>query len=66
MAQISIDNGHSFCTVEEALKAHSIEKWAEYMDDATREVVHKSFAGSTDTAFMKAYLELANNDLIIG
>jgi hypothetical protein len=66
MARISIDNGHSYATPEEALRAHSMEAIANYMDDDTREAVHAEIAPCTDAEFLARYLDLAAEDLIIG
>lgn len=66
MAQISIDNGHSYTTPEDALQAHSMETIVNYMDDDTRETVHNEIAPCTDIEFLTHYLEIAANDLIIG
>ncbi len=66
MAGISINNGHSYCTPEEALERHSIDTLANYMDDDTREAVHAELAPCTDLEFLTRYLEIAPDDLIIG
>ena len=66
MARISIDNGFSYCSVVEALLG---EPWAvivHYMDDDTRELVHRELAPCTEAEFLSRYLELAPDDLIIG
>lgn len=65
-AQISIDNGTTHCTVDEALAAHTIDEWADYMIDDIRECVHDELAPCTDAEFLARYLELAPVDLIIG
>ena len=66
MAQISINNGHSYTTPEDALQEHSIDTIANYMDDDTREAVYRELAPCTDAEFLTRYLELAAEDLIIG
>ena len=66
MAQISINNGNSYCTIDEALQAYSIDVWAGYMDDEIREAVHNDLAPCSDAEFLAAYLAKATNDLIIG
>lgn len=66
MKNISIDNGISFCTVEEALEAYPIDTWAMYMDDDTRERVNRDEAPCTEETFLQAYLDRAAGDLIIG
>lgn len=65
MAKISIDNGNSFCTPEEALKVMSLETIAEYMDDEIREAVHSEMLESK-VDFLEKYLEIAEDDLVIG
>ena len=66
MAQISIDNGHSYTTPENALQEHDMDTLAHYMDDDTREAVHRELAPCTDAEFLAAYLERAADDLIVG
>lgn len=66
MKQISINNGHSYITPEEALEAVSLDTMAVYMDDDTRETVHDELAPCSDIDFLARYLELAPDDLIIG
>lgn len=65
MSRISIDNGATYVTVEEALEEISIETLAEYMDDDIREVVHSELAPCSDAEFLNRYLELAADDLIV-
>lgn len=64
--KISTDNGHSFCTPEEALQEYSLDTIATYMDDDTRERVHYELAPCSDIEFLTRYLELSTEDLIIG
>lgn len=66
MAQISIDNGHSYVTASEALETVSLDTMATYMDDDACEAVHNEIAPCTDVEFLTRYLELAPDDLIIG
>ena len=66
MAQISIDNGHSYVTASEALETISLDTMLNYMDDDTRETVHRELAPCTDVEFLTRYLEFATDDLIIG
>lgn len=66
MAQISIDNGHSYVTASEALETISLDTMTNYMDDDTREAVHNELAPCTDVEFLTRYLEFAADDLIIG
>ena len=66
MKQISINNGHSFCTIEEALAEFSIDTIAHYMDDDTREAVARKFTGKSDAEFISEYLKSASEDIVIG
>jgi hypothetical protein len=66
MAQISVDNGHSYTTPEAALEVVGIDVLAQYMDDDTRESVHNELAPCSEIDFIKQYLKLATDDLIIG
>ena len=66
MAKISIDNGRTYCTAEEALNAHDLATIAHYMDDDTREAVHRDLAPCTEAEFLAAYLERAPYDIVIG
>lgn len=65
MRSISIDNGHSTTTPEEALKVFDLETLAHYMDDDAREQVAREFVDS-DLEFLTRYLEIAPCDLVIG
>ena len=66
-AAISIDNGTTHCTVEEALAAHTIDEWTRLMIDDIREYVQEELPDNcTDAQFLMRYLELAPVDLIIG
>lgn len=66
MKRISVDNGMRFVTSEEALNKFGIDTIALYMDDSRREKVHAELAPCTDVEFLTRYLELSNDDLIIG
>ena len=66
MARISIDNGRSFCEVEEVLQAIEWDVVVNYMDDNIRERVHDELAPCTEEEFLNRYLELSDDDLIIG
>lgn len=66
MKQISIDNGRTYCTAEEALNAHDLATIAHYMDNDTREQVHRELAPCTELEFLVHYLEIAPHDLVIG
>lgn len=65
-AQVSIDNGASFTTPGEALKAVGMATLAELMNDECREAVHGEMAPCTEEEFLTRYLEIAPADLIIG
>ena len=66
MAQISIDNGHSYTTPQEAISALSWGAIVNMMDDDTCEAVHNEIAPCTEAEYLARYLELAPCDLIIG
>ena len=70
MARISLDNGHSYMTAQEAtpeiIDNGLWEAVANMMDDDTREAVHNEIAPCTEAEFLAAYLERAADDLIIG
>ena len=66
MARISIDNGAHFVSVEEAIAGADWDTIVNFMDDDTRETVHDAFAPSSREDFLRRYLELAEDDLIIG
>lgn len=66
MKRISVDNGHSFVSIEEALSEISIDTMAVYMDDDTREAVAFELAPCSDHSFLRRYLEIAPFDLVIG
>ena len=64
--RISIDNGVSFVSPEEAIAGLPWETIAHYMDDSTREAVAIELAPCTELEFLTRYLEIADEDLIIG
>ena len=66
MKNISIDNGTTWCSVDEALQGIEWETIVHYMDDETRERVHMELAPCTEEEFLTRYLEIAKYDLIIG
>lgn len=70
MARISLDNGHTYMTAQEAMPEITDNNlWdavANMMDDDTREAVHSEIAPCTEAEFLAAYLDRATNDLIIG
>lgn len=70
MARISIDNGNTFLSAYEAIDSIiSMGIWesiVEMMDDDIREKVHAELAPCTEEEFLRRYLEISNEDLIIG
>lgn len=66
MKLISIDNGTTHTTPDEAIKAVGMDTIVNYMDDDTRAAVHSELAPCSDLEFLRRYLELAADDLIIG
>lgn len=66
MKRVSINNGISFVTLTKALHYIDIDTMATYMIDTIRDQVHAELAPCTDIEFLTRYLELANNDLVIG
>lgn len=70
MAKISIDNGRTYMTAEEAMPAIGENNlWPvvmQVMDDGTREAVHREIAPCAELEFLARYLELAPHDLVIG
>lgn len=77
--QISLDNGRTYLDAAEAiekLKADAEEYetpfeklWqnvADLMDDDLREQVHAELAPCTEEEFLERYLELSDEDLIVG
>ena len=66
MKQISINNGASYTTIEDAIATVGMDTIAMMMDDEIREQVANDIAPCTDEEFVAAYLRRANEDLIIG
>ena len=70
MARISLDNGHTYMTAQEAtpeIDEHGIcDAIVNMMDDDTREAVHAAVAPCSNAEFLAAYLANADYDLIIG
>lgn len=66
MRKISVNNGRSYTTVEDAIAKVGIMTIAMMMDDDIRRDVDASFTGETDADFVRAYLSVAHDDLIIG
>lgn len=63
--RISIDNGASYVTPEEAVAGMSWDAIVNLMDDDTRETVAQE-GYDDEVSFLARYLELADSDLIIG
>lgn len=70
MKIISIDNGANYNTASEAIDEIMAQGlWdviVDAMDDDTREEVAAELAPCTEVEFLARYLELAENDLVIG
>ena len=70
MKKISLDNGNTYMTAQEAMpKIIDNGLWnaaVDMMDDDTREAVHAAVAPCMEVEFLAAYLERAADDLIIG
>ena len=65
MKTISINNGRSETTAEEAIKAVGFDTIVNMMDDETREKVHAE-GYDTDVEFLERYLEIAPYGIVIG
>lgn len=67
---ISLDNGRTYGTAEEVM--HEINRrklWdavVNFMDDDTREAIHFTCLPYSKFEFLKRYLEVAPDNLIIG
>lgn len=66
MKKISINNGASYTTIEDAIATVGMDTIAMMMDDEIREQVANNIAPCTDEEFVAEYLSRANEDLIIG
>lgn len=64
--RISIDNGNTYCTAEEAIAQIGIDTIVNYMDNDIRESVNYDIAPCADIDFLNEYLSRADDDLIIG
>ena len=70
MSMISLNNGFSWLSAEDAMSV--IDKYdfwdtvVETMDDDTRESVHAELAPCSRLDFLRRYLELAQENLILG
>ena len=70
MKKISLDNGVTFMDATEAMREiNENNLWdvvVNLMDDDTRERVAYEFGPDTNAEFLAKYLEIAEEDLIIG
>lgn len=66
MKKISINNGASYTTIEDAIATVGMDTIAMMMDDEIREQVANDIAPCTDEEFVAEYLRRAEEDLIIG
>jgi hypothetical protein len=66
MKEISINNGLTFCSAEEALEEKGFEVIHHYMDADICETVNNEIAPCTELEFLQRYLELTPEDLIVG
>ena len=68
--QISLNNGNTYLDADEAMPIiEERDLWqvvVETMDPEVREKVHGLIAPCSNLAFLRRYLELATEDLIIG
>jgi len=70
MKRISLDNGHSYTTAEEAIQEildrNLWDAIVNMMDDEIRESVADDIAPCTEAEFIAEYLNRANDDIVIG
>jgi len=70
MKHISLDNGHTYQTAEQAMpEIDSRNLWdaiVSVMDDDTREAVSLDLAPCSNAEYLAEYLRRAPEDLIIG
>ena len=66
MKNISINNGATYTTIEDALANCSWNAIVQMMDDEIREQVANAIAPCTNEEFLAEYLRRASEDLIIG
>lgn len=68
--EISLDNGNRFTNahdaIQEIMDRNLWDAVVNTMDDDTRDAVAAELAPCTEEAFLTRYLELAQDDLIIG
>lgn len=65
-AKISLDNGRSWSTPEEAIDSVPWDILVSAMDDRFREWIHRELAPCEDLQFLTEYLEIAPQNLILG
>ena len=70
MAMISINNGMDFLNAHEAMplidERHLWDAVVSMMENDVRERVHYELAPCSEEAFLSRYLEIAEEDLVIG
>ena len=66
MKNISINNGATYTTIEDALANCNWDAIVQMMDDEIREQVANAIAPCTNEEFLAEYLRRASEDLIIG
>ena len=66
MKNISINNGATYTTIEDALANCNWDAIVQMMDDEIREQVANAIAPCTNEEFLTEYLRRASDDLIIG
>ena len=66
MKNISINNGATYTTIEDALANCSWNAIVQMMDDEIREQVANAIAPCTSEEFLAEYLRRASENLIIG
>lgn len=65
-AQISVDNGRSWVTPEEAVAEAQWDVIVSAMEDRYRQYAHSKIASCSELDFLRFYLEIAPNDVVIG
>ena len=65
-AQISVDNGQSWVTPEEAVEEMPWDIIVAAMDDRYREYIHSEASPCSELEFLTRYLEVAPQNIIVG
>ena len=68
-AQVSVNNGGTFYTADEIDEEMLLKYWdelSEAMEETLCEQLHGNSGTETERGFLRKYLELANDDLVIG